>query len=210
MMLKRKRYRSGANSVKEAFLDSLETHTYSPMMPFPLIRSTTVLSVRRDGHVVIAGDGQVTMGDTVMKSSARKVRRLYNERVISGFAGATGDAFALFQRFEAKLEQYHGQLNRSAIELAKDWRTDKMMRSLEALLLVADQTATLVISGNGDVIEPDDGIVAIGSGGPYALAAARALIQHTSLSARQIAEEAMKVAGEICIYSNLNLVIEEI
>ena len=180
------------------------------MMPFPLIRSTTVLSVRRDGHVVIAGDGQVTMGDTVMKSSARKVRRLYNERVISGFAGATGDAFALFQRFEAKLEQYHGQLNRSAIELAKDWRTDKMMRSLEALLLVADQTATLVISGNGDVIEPDDGIVAIGSGGPYALAAARALIQHTSLSARQIAEEAMKVAGEICIYSNLNLVIEEI
>jgi len=209
-MLKEKRYRSGANSVKDAFLDSLETRTYSRIMPFPLVRSTTILSVRRDGHVVIAGDGQVTMGDTVMKSSARKVRRLYNERVISGFAGATGDAFALFQRFEAKLEQYHGQLNRSAIELAKDWRTDKMMRSLEALLLVADQTATLVISGNGDVIEPDDGIVAIGSGGPYALAAARALIQHTSLSARQIAEEAMKVAGEICIYSNLNLVIEEI
>jgi len=187
-------------------------------MPFPLtdhaskspIRSTTVLSVRRDGHVVIAGDGQVTMGDTVMKSSARKVRRLYNERVLSGFAGATGDAFALFQRFEAKLEQFHGQLNRSAIELAKDWRTDKMMRSLEALLLVADQNVTLVISGSGDVIEPDDGIVAIGSGGPYALAAARALTRHTTLSARQIAEEAMKVAGEICIYSNLNLVIEEI
>ena len=187
-------------------------------MPFPLrdranrrsIRSTTILSVRRDGHVVIAGDGQVTMGDTVIKSSARKVRRLYNDRVLSGFAGATGDAFALFQRFEAKLEQFHGQLNRSAIELAKDWRTDKMMRSLEALLLVADQTATLVLSGNGDVIEPDDGIVAIGSGGPYALAAARALVQHTSLSARQIAEEAMKVAAEICIYSNLNLVIEEI
>jgi ATP-dependent HslUV protease subunit HslV len=157
-------------------------------MPFPLtdrankspIRSTTVLSVRRDGHVVIAGDGQVTMGDTVMKSSARKVRRLYNERVLSGFAGATGDAFALFQRFEAKLEQFHGQLNRSAIELAKDWRTDKMMRSLEALLLVADENATLVISGSGDVIEPDDGIVAIGSGGPYALAAARAL-RHTTL-----------------------------
>jgi len=174
------------------------------------VRSTTILSVRRDGEVVIAGDGQVTMGDTIMKSGARKVRRLYNDKVLAGFAGASADAFALFQRFETKLEQFHGQLNRAAVELAKDWRTDKMMRNLEALLVVADNQSTLVVSGNGDVIEPDDGIVAIGSGGPYALAAARALSRNTALSARQIAEEAMKVAGEICIYSNLNLVIEEI
>ncbi len=174
------------------------------------IRSTTILSVRRGDKVVIAGDGQVTMGDTIMKSGARKVRRLYSDKVIAGFAGATADAFALFQRFESKLEQFHGQLNRAAVELAKDWRTDKMMRNLEALLVVADNQSTLVISGNGDVIEPDDGIVAIGSGGPYALAAARALLRSTDLSARQIAEESMKVAGEICIYSNQNLVIEEI
>ena len=174
------------------------------------IRSTTVLAVRRDGKAVIAGDGQVTMGDTIMKSSARKVRRLYNDTVVAGFAGASADAFALFQRFESKLEQFRGQLNRAAVELAKDWRTDKMMRNLEALLLVSDSQSTLVISGNGDVIEPDDGIVAIGSGGPYALSAARALARHTDLTPRQIAEEAMKIAGEICIYSNLNLVIEEI
>jgi ATP-dependent HslUV protease subunit HslV len=174
------------------------------------IRSTTVLSVRRNDNVVIAGDGQVTFGDTIMKSGARKVRRLYNDSVIAGFAGASADAFALFQRFEAKLEQHRGQLNRAAVELAKDWRTDKMMRNLEALLVVADAQSTLVISGNGDVIEPDDGIVAIGSGGPYALSAARALARHTELSARQIAEESMKIAGEICIYSNQNLVIEEI
>ena len=184
-------------------------------MPFPLksqskIRSTTILAVRRDGKAVIAGDGQVTMGDTVMKSTARKVRRLYNEKIIAGFAGATADAFALFQRFETKLEQYHGQLNRAAVELAKDWRTDKTMRSLEALLLVADHTSTLIISGTGDVIEPDDGIAAIGSGGPYALSASRALLKHTDMSARQIAEEAMQIAGQICIYSNLNFVIEEI
>jgi ATP-dependent HslUV protease subunit HslV len=192
-------------------------------MPYPLqlnikssskssrqIRSTTILSVRRDDKVVVAGDGQVTMGDTIMKSGARKVRRLYSDKVLAGFAGASADAFALFQRFESKLEQFHGQLNRAAVELAKDWRTDKMMRNLEALLVVADNQSTLVISGNGDVIEPDDGIVAIGSGGPYALAAARALSRNTDLSARQIAEEAMRVAGEICIYSNLNLVIEEI
>lgn len=188
-------------------------------MPFPMnsqhsksprIRSTTILAVRRNGKAVIAGDGQVTMGDTVMKSSARKVRRLYNEKVIAGFAGATADAFALFQRFETKLEQYHGQLNRAAVELAKDWRTDKTMRSLEALLLVADPTSTLIISGTGDVIEPDDGIAAIGSGGPYALSAARALLNHTDMSARKIAEESMQIAGQICIYSNLNLVIEEI
>jgi ATP-dependent HslUV protease subunit HslV len=174
------------------------------------IRSTTILSVRRGDRVVVAGDGQVTMGDTIMKSSARKVRRLYSDRVLAGFAGTSADAFALFQRFESKLEQFHGQLNRAAVELAKDWRTDTMMRNLEALLVVADNQSTLVVSGNGDVIEPDDGIVAIGSGGPYALSAARALARNTDLSARQIAEEAMRVAGEICIYSNLNLVIEEI
>ena len=192
-----------------------------PDMPYPQksnhqradylrVRSTTVLSVRKDNHVVIAGDGQVTMGDTIMKSSARKVRRLYNDKVIAGFAGATADAFALFQRFESKLEQYHGQLNRAAVEMAKDWRTDKLMRNLEALLLVADAQSTLLISGNGDVIEPDDGLAAIGSGGPYALSAARALLKHTDLSARRIAEEAMNIAGQICIYSNLHLVIEEI
>jgi ATP-dependent HslUV protease, peptidase subunit HslV len=174
------------------------------------IRSTTILSVRRNNQVVVAGDGQVTMGDTVMKSGARKVRRLYNDRVLAGFAGATADAFALFQRFESKLEQFHGQINRAAVELAKDWRTDKMMRNLEALLVVADSQATLVVSGNGDVIEPDDGIVAIGSGGPYALAAARALAHNSDLSAARIAEEALKIAGEICIYSNDKLVIEEI
>jgi ATP-dependent HslUV protease, peptidase subunit HslV len=184
-------------------------------MPFPInskakIRSTTILAVRRDGKAVIAGDGQVTMGDTVMKSTARKVRRLYNEKIIAGFAGATADAFALFQRFETKLEQYHGQLHRAAVELAKDWRTDKTMRSLEALLIVADGNSTLIISGTGDVIEPDDGIAAIGSGGQYALAAARALLKHTDLGARQIAEDAMQIAGQICIYSNLNLVMEEI
>ena len=197
----------------------LHRHRYSAAMPFPMIpkpsnapriRSTTILAVRRNGKAVIAGDGQVTMGDTVMKSTARKVRRLYNEKVIAGFAGATADAFALFQRFETKLEQYHGQLNRAAVELAKDWRTDKTMRSLEALLLVADGTSTLIISGTGDVIEPDDGIAAIGSGGPYALAAARALLTHTQMEARQIAEESMQIAGQICIYSNLNLVLEEI
>ncbi len=192
-----------------------------PRMPFPLktgkrsnndarVRSTTILAVRRGNNVVIAGDGQVTMGDTIMKSSARKVRRIYSDKVIAGFAGATADAFALFQRFESKLEQYHGQLNRAAVELAKDWRTDKMMRNLEALLLVADPQSTLLISGTGDVIEPDDGIAAIGSGGPFALAAARALARNTELPARRIAEEAMHIAGEICIYSNLNLVIEEI
>ena len=174
------------------------------------IRSTTILSVRRGDKVVVAGDGQVTMGDTIMKSGARKVRRLYNDKVIAGFAGASADAFALFQRFESKLEQFHGQLNRAAVELAKDWRTDKMMRNLEALLIVADNQSTLVISGTGDVIEPDDGIVAIGSGGPYALAAARALARNTDMPPLQIAEAAMKIAGEICIYSNLNLVIEEI
>lgn len=176
----------------------------------PVIRSTTILSVRRDGRVAVIGDGQVTFDKTVMKSGARKVRRLYNDKVIAGFAGSTADAFTLFSRFEAKLEQYHGQLQRAAVELGKEWRTDKFLRHLEAMLIVADDTATLVLSGSGDVIEPDDGIVAIGSGGPYAIAAARALLRNTDLSARQIAEQAMKIAGEICIYTNSNLVTEEL
>ena len=173
-------------------------------------RSTTVIAVRRDGMVAVAGDGQVTLGDTVMKSGARKVRRLYNDRIIAGFAGSTADAFALFSRFESKLEQYHGQLQRAAVEMSKEWRTDKYLRNLEALLIVADDKTSLVLSGNGDVIEPDDGIVAIGSGGPYALAAARALIRHTDLAARQVAEEALSIAGEICIYTNQNVVVEEL
>jgi len=179
-------------------------------MHHPVIRSTTILSVRRNGRVTVVGDGQVTFDKTVMKSGARKVRRLYNEKVIAGFAGSTADAFTLFARFEAKLEQYHGQLQRAAVELGKEWRTDKFLRHLEAMLIVADETATLVISGAGDVIEPDDGIVAIGSGGSYAVSAARALLRNTDLSARQIADEAMKIAGELCIYTNSNLVVEEI
>lgn len=158
----------------------------------------------------MAGDGQVTLGDTVMKSGARKVRRLYNDRIIAGFAGSTADAFALFSRFESKLEQYHGQLQRAAVEMSKEWRTDKYLRNLEALLIVADDKTSLVLSGNGDVIEPDDGIVAIGSGGPYALSAARALVRHTQLSARQVAEEALSIAGEVCIYTNQNVVVEEL
>jgi ATP-dependent HslUV protease, peptidase subunit HslV len=176
----------------------------------PIIRSTTVLSVRRDNQVVMAADGQVTLDKTVMKASARKVRRLYNEKILAGFAGSTADAFSLFARFESKLEQYHGQLSRAAVELAKDWRTDKYLRHLEALLLVADDKVTLVISGTGDLIEPDDGIMAIGSGGPFALAAARALALHSKLSAREIAIESMKIASQICIYTNDNFVIEEL
>jgi ATP-dependent HslUV protease, peptidase subunit HslV len=176
----------------------------------PLIRSTTVLSVRRDDKVVMAADGQVTLDRTVMKATARKVRRLYNEKILAGFAGSTADAFSLFGRFESKLEQYHGQLSRAAVELAKDWRTDKYLRHLEALLLVADDKLSLVISGTGDLIEPDDGIMAIGSGGPFALAAARALNSHSQLSARDIAVESMKIAAEICIYTNSNIIIEEL
>ncbi len=174
------------------------------------IRSTTVLLVRRDEHVALAGDGQVTMGETVMKASARKVRRLYNDRILAGFAGATGDAFALLTRFESKLEQYHGNLERAAIELSKEWRTDKILRHLEALLVVADAKNSFLLSGNGDVIAPDEGIIAIGSGGSYALAAGRALLKHTDLSAREIAVEALQIAGEICIYSNQNIVVEEL
>ena len=175
-----------------------------------LIRSTTVLCVRRDDKVVMAGDGQVTLGEGIIKHSARKIRRLYQDKILAGFAGSTADAFSLFARFESKLEQYHGNLGRAAVELAKDWRTDKMLRALEALLLVADQNQTFLISGQGDVIEPDTGIAAIGSGGPYATAAATALSEHTTLSARQIAEEAMKIAGKICIYTNDRVTIEEL
>src|SRR5919202_5251038 len=162
------------------------------------IRSTTILLVRRGGHVALAGAGQVTLGDTVMKSGARKVRRLYNDRILAGFAGATADAFSLLSRFEAKLEQYHGNLKRAAIELSKDWRTDKILRHLEALLIVADGEGSFLLSGNGDVIEPDDGVLAIGSGGSYALAAARDLVEHTDLPAREIALNALRIAGEIC------------
>jgi ATP-dependent HslUV protease, peptidase subunit HslV len=175
-----------------------------------LIRSTTVLCVRRNGNVVMAGDGQVTLGEAVIKQSARKIRRLYQDKILAGFAGSTADAFSLFSRFEAKLEQYHGNLGRAAVELAKDWRTDKMLRNLQALLLVSDKEQTYLLSGQGDVIEPDTGIAAIGSGGPYAQAAAEALAAHTQLSARQIAEESMKIAGKMCIYTNEKVTIEEL
>src|SRR5438128_2044323 len=176
----------------------------------PRVHSTTILSVRKDNRVAVAGDGQVTFDKTIMKSGARKVRRLFNDKIIAGFAGSTADAFTLFTRFEAKLEQYHGQLQRAAVELGKEWRTDKYLRHLEALLIVADQNTSLILSGGGDVIEPDDGVVAIGSGGPYAIAAARALLRHTDLSAREVVHEAMKIASEICIYTNFDLVIEEL
>src|SRR6187431_2057041 len=174
------------------------------------VRSTTVLLVRKDGRVALAGDGQVTLGETIMKASAKKVRRLYNDRILAGFAGSTADAFSLLTRFEGKLEQYHGNLERAAIELSKEWRTDKMLRHLEALLVVADKKTSFLLSGNGDVIAPDEGVLAIGSGGSYALAAARALIKNTDLSAREIAVEAMRIAGEICIYSNQNIIVEEL
>lgn len=175
-----------------------------------LIRSTTVLSVRRDGKVVLAGDGQVTLGESVIKHSAKKIRRIYNDKILAGFAGSTADAFTLFSRFEAKLEQYHGNLGRAAVELGRDWRTDKFLRNLEALLLVSDKDQTFLLSGQGDVIEPDSGIAAIGSGGPYAQAAAQALLEHTQLSAREVAEEAMKIAGKMCIYTNDRIAIEEL
>jgi ATP-dependent HslUV protease subunit HslV len=174
------------------------------------IRSTTVLCVRRNGTVVMAGDGQVTLGEGVIKHSARKIRRLYQDRILAGFAGSTADAFSLFSRFEGKLEQYHGNVGRAAVELAKDWRTDKFLRHLEALLLVSDREQIFLLSGQGDVIEPDSGIAAIGSGGPYAQAAAQALAEHTELSARRIAEEAMKIAGKMCIYTNDKITIEEL
>lgn len=176
----------------------------------PIIRSTTVLLVRRDGKAAMAGDGQVTLGDTVIKSSARKVRRLMNGKIVAGFAGSTADAFSLLARFETKLEQFQGQLERAAIELSKDWRTDKYLRNLEALLIVADETDAFLISGKGDVISSDDGLLAVGSGSMYALAAARAMIRHTELNAAQIAEEALRIAGEICIYTNSEIIVEEI
>jgi ATP-dependent HslUV protease subunit HslV len=174
------------------------------------MRSTTILLVRKGGRVALAGDGQVTLGETVMKSGARKVRRLYNDKILAGFAGATADAFSLLTRFEGKLEQYQGNLERAAIELSKEWRTDKILRHLEALLVVTDEKTSFLLSGNGDVIAPDDGVLAIGSGGSYALAAARALIDHTEMSARDIALEAMRIAGEICIYTNTNVIVEEL
>lgn len=174
------------------------------------VRSTTVLSVRRNGQVVVAGDGQVTLGESIIKHTARKIRRLYQDKILAGFAGSTADAFSLFSRFESKLEQYHGNLGRAAVELAKDWRTDKYLRHLQALLLVCDKEQTFLLSGQGDVIEPDGGIAAIGSGGPYAQAAAQVLAEHTELSARQIAEQAMKVAGKMCIYTNEYVTFEEL
>jgi ATP-dependent HslUV protease subunit HslV len=174
------------------------------------IRSTTVLCVRRQDKVVMAGDGQVTLGESIIKHGAKKIRRLYQDKILAGFAGSTADAFTLFSRFEAKLEQYHGNLGRAAVELAKDWRTDKFLRHLEALLLVTDKETTFLLSGQGDVIEPDTGIAAIGSGGPFAQAAAQALADHTQLSPREIAEEAMKIAGRMCIYTNDKVTIEEL
>ena len=174
------------------------------------VRSTTVLCVRRDSHVVMAGDGQVTLGESVVKHNARKIRRLFNDRILAGFAGSTADALSLFARFETKLQEFHGNLARSAVELAKDWRTDRSLRHLNALLVVADAKGTFLLSGTGDVIEPDDGISAIGSGGPFAQAAARGLLRHTKLSARDIAQEAMTIASEICIYTNSNFTIEEL
>ena len=174
------------------------------------MHGTTILSVRKNGKTVIAGDGQVTVGATVMKQNAKKVRKLYNEKILAGFAGATADAFTLFEKFEAKLEQYHGNLTRAAVELAKDWRTDRVLRRLEALMIVADAERSFILSGNGDVIEPENGVSAIGSGGPYALAAARALLDHTKLDARKVAEESMKIAAEICIYTNKEITIEEL
>lgn len=173
-------------------------------------RGTTILCVRRHNQVVIGGDGQVTMGNTVMKGNARKVRRLGKEKVLAGFAGGTADAFTLFERFEQKLEKHQGHLVRAAVEMAKDWRSDKMLRRLEALLAVADDKASLIITGNGDVIEPEHGIIAIGSGGPFALAAARGLVENTKLSARDIVEKSLNLAADICIYSNHNLTLEQL
>ncbi len=175
-----------------------------------MFHGTTIISVRHNGKVVMAGDGQVTMGDTIMKHTAKKVRRLYNDTVLVGFAGSTADAFTLFNRFEGKLEEFRGNLLKAAVQLAKDWRTDKILRRLEALLIAADKTTSLLLSGTGDVIEPDDNIIAIGSGGSYALSAARAMIKFSNLGAREIAENSMKIAAEICIYTNSNITIEEL
>jgi ATP-dependent HslUV protease subunit HslV len=176
----------------------------------PVLRATTILSVRHGGQVAVAGDGQVSFGEVVMKHTARKVRRMYNGKILAGFAGAAADAFALFAKFEAKLEEFNGNLPRAAVELAKDWRMDRALRRLEALLAVVDQEHSLIISGTGDVIEPDDGVIGIGSGGAYAAAAARALVKHSNLSARQIAEEAMHIAASLCVYTNDQITVEEL
>jgi ATP-dependent HslUV protease, peptidase subunit HslV len=175
-----------------------------------LFRSTTILSVRHKGRVVLAGDGQVSLGNTIMKHNSSKIRRMYNSQILVGFAGAAADAFALFSRFEAKLEEFRGNLPRAAVELAKDWRTDKILRPLEALLAVVDKNNSLIISGTGEIIEPEGGIIGIGSGGAYALAAARALISHSNLDARQIAQESMKIAADLCIYTNDHITLEEL
>ncbi len=172
------------------------------------IRSTTILCVRRDGEVAMAGDGQVTVGDTIMKHGAAKVRKLYNDKILAGFAGSAADAFALFSRFEGKLEEYRGNMERSVVELAKDWRLDKYLRQLQAFLIVANNEKAYLLSGTGDLIQPDDGILAIGSGGPFALAAARALLKHTNMNAKQIAEESLRIASAICIYTNDNITVE--
>jgi len=177
------------------------------MEPF---HGTTILSVRRDQAVALGGDGQVTLGNIVVKATARKVRRLHQDQVLAGFAGATADAFTLFERFEGKLDKHQGNLARAAVELAKDWRSDRILRRLEAMLAVADRTASLIITGNGDVLEPEQGVVAIGSGGPYAQAAARALLENTALSAREIVQRSLDIAGELCIYTNRNIVIESL
>jgi len=175
-----------------------------------VIHATTILAVRHQNRICLAGDGQVTFGNTVLKHGARKIRRLYNDLVLAGFAGSAADSFALFSRFEAKLEQYRGNLERAAVELARDWRTDRILRRLEAMLIVADRKSTYLLSGTGDLIEPDDGVVGVGSGGPFATAAARALVRHSQLDARQVAEEAMRIAADICVYTNQNLTIEEL
>jgi ATP-dependent HslUV protease subunit HslV len=175
-----------------------------------VIHATTILAVRHRDHTVLAGDGQVTLGNTVLKQGARKIRRLYNQTILAGFAGSAADSFALFSRFESKLEQYRGNLERAAVELARDWRTDRLLRRLEAMMIVADQKSIFVLSGTGDLIEPDDAVVAVGSGGSFAMAAARALVRHSALNARQIAEESMRIAADICIYTNPNLTIEEL
>lgn len=175
-----------------------------------MLHSTTILAIRHGNRSVMAGDGQVTFGQTVVKQNARKIRRLYNDKILAGFAGSAADSFALFSRFESKLEQYRGNLERSAVELAKDWRSDRILRRLEAMLIVLDPSSMFLLSGNGDLIEPDDGIVAIGSGGPYALAAAKALAANTDLAARVIAEKAMTIAGQICIYTNQQIIVEEL
>ncbi|MBI4466052.1 MAG: ATP-dependent protease subunit HslV [Acidobacteria bacterium] len=190
---------------------SARTNPVSRERPLPeVLRGTTVLCVRRDSKLVFAADGQVSMGNTIIKQSAKKIRRLYSDKVLAGFAGATADALSLFGRFEGKLQEHHGNLSRAAVELAKEWRTDRVLRHLDALLLVADEKNTFLLSGNGDIIEPDDGLAAIGSGGPFALAAARALLKHSNLSAREIAQEAMQVAASICVFTNTNFMFEEL